>query len=164
MLAESWDVGGDYKQIKLNLRKGVQCHTGREFTSDDVKYNILRAQDPKVGAGQFANQARWFTGIETPDKYTAILNSEQPRPLVFDFFEYFNMVDKDTVEGPDAKTTTVGTGPFTFVEWVARRSPGVRQEQELLADWPAVLDGVRVAIMQGPAGRWSRSWKAARST
>jgi ABC-type transport system substrate-binding protein len=38
-LAESWDVGGDYKRIKLNLRKGVQFHTGREFTSDDVKYN-----------------------------------------------------------------------------------------------------------------------------
>ena len=43
MLAESWDVGTDYKQIKLNLRKGVQWHTGREFTSDDVKCNILRA-------------------------------------------------------------------------------------------------------------------------
>jgi ABC-type transport system substrate-binding protein len=83
-----------------------------------MKYNIVRAQDPKDGAGQFANQAKWFTSIDTTDKYTAILATDQPRPLVFDFFEYFNMVDRDTVEGPNAKTTTVGTGPFTFVEWV----------------------------------------------
>jgi peptide/nickel transport system substrate-binding protein len=61
MLAESWDIGKDYTQIKLNLRKGVQWHSGRDFTSDDVKYNITRAQDPKVGAGQFAKQARWLT-------------------------------------------------------------------------------------------------------
>src|SRR5262245_36182689 len=38
MLAESWDVSSDLKQLKLNLRKGVQFHTGREFTSDDVKW------------------------------------------------------------------------------------------------------------------------------
>src|SRR5579864_1411116 len=111
-LAESWDVGTDYKAIKLNLRKGVQWHSGRDFTSDDVKYNIMRAQDPKDGAGQFANQAKWFTSIDTPDKYTVILNSDRPRPLVFDFFEYFCMVDREAVEGPNAKTTTVGTGPL----------------------------------------------------
>ena len=29
------------------------------------------------------------------------------------------MVDKDTMEGPNAKTTVNGTGPFTFVEWVS---------------------------------------------
>ena len=49
MLAESWDVSSDCKQIKFNLRKGVQFHTGREFTSDDVKWNFSRVRDPKVG-------------------------------------------------------------------------------------------------------------------
>src|SRR6266508_1722171 len=28
MLAESWDISSDLKQIKLNLRKGVQFHSG----------------------------------------------------------------------------------------------------------------------------------------
>ena len=152
MLAESWDVGGDYRQIKLNLRKGVQWHTGRDFTSDDVKYNILRAQDPKVGAGQFANQARWFTSIDTPDKYTAILQSEQPRPLAFDFFEYFNMVDKETVEGPNSKTTTVGTGPFTFVEWVAGDHLSFVKNKNYWQSGRPYLDGVRVRIARDPQG------------
>src|SRR5205823_5541909 len=37
-LAESWEQSTDNTQIKLNLRKGVQFHTGRELTSDDVEY------------------------------------------------------------------------------------------------------------------------------
>ena len=156
MLAESWDVGKDYTQIKLNLRKGVQWHSGRDFTSDDVKYNITRAQDPKVGAGQFANQARWFTSIETPDKYTAILNSDQPRPLVFDFFEYFNMVDKDTVEGPNAKTTTVGTGPFSFVEWVPGDHLSFTRNKNYWQTGRPYVDGVRVAITKDPQGMVSQ--------
>src|SRR5581483_6174241 len=49
-LAESWDQSSDLKQIKLNLRKGVQFHDGRELTSDDVKYSMLRVRDPKVAA------------------------------------------------------------------------------------------------------------------
>jgi peptide/nickel transport system substrate-binding protein len=112
-LAESWDLASDWSQVKLNLRKGVQWHSGREFTSDDVKWNFQRALDPKLGVVQ----AAWFA-VETPDKYTAILKSDQPRPLMFDFFEYFNMVDQVSLEGPDAKTTAIGTGPFSFVEWV----------------------------------------------
>ncbi len=118
MLAESWETSSDLRQFKFNLRKGVQFHSGREFTSDDVKYNVIRAQDPKVGVGQLAKPAAWFTDVQTPDKYTVILASDTPRPLAFDFFEYFNIVDKEAMDSPDAKSRLVGTGPFTFVEWV----------------------------------------------
>ncbi len=156
MLAESWDIAKDYKQIKLNLRKGVQWHNGREFTSDDVKFNILRAQDPKTGAGQFANQARWFTSIDTPDKYTAILNSEQSRPLVFDFFEYFNMVDKETVEGPNAKTTTMGTGPFSFVEWIPGDHLSFVKNKSYWQTGKPYVDEVRVKITKDPQGMVSQ--------
>jgi peptide/nickel transport system substrate-binding protein len=37
---------------------------------------------------------------------------------MFDFFEFLNILDRVTMEGPDAKTKAVGTGPFSFVEWV----------------------------------------------
>jgi peptide/nickel transport system substrate-binding protein len=118
MLAESWDVSEDYKQVKLNLRKGVQWHTGRDFTSEDVKYNLQRGRDPKVGSGTYVNQAKWFDTFETPDKYTLVMHSDVSRPAMFDYFNALNMIDPVTAEGPNAKTQTVGTGPFTFVEWV----------------------------------------------
>src|SRR3982074_3764159 len=110
MLAESWEISSDPKRMKLSLRKGVTFHDGREFTSDDVKYNFLRVRDPKVGAGAFVNQSNWFSSFDTPDKNTIILNAEQPRPLVFDFFERLNMLDKNVMESPDAKTKANGTG------------------------------------------------------
>ena len=101
MLVESWEVSNNSQQIKLNLRKGVQFHSGREFTSDDVKYNLLRVRDPKVGVGVLADFSNGFASIDTPDKYTVLLQSSTPKPGVFDGFEVFNMVDRETMEGPD---------------------------------------------------------------
>jgi ABC-type transport system substrate-binding protein len=37
---------------------------------------------------------------------------------VFDFLSQFTIGDKDTLEGPDASTRAIGTGPFTLVEWI----------------------------------------------
>src|SRR5207248_1669476 len=111
-------VNTNFSQIKLNLRKGVQYHSGREFTSADVDYNLRRVQSGKSFNGQIEKQSKWWTTIETPDKYTIVLKSEQPRPALFDFFEYLNIQDKDILEGPDAKTKTIGTGPFVLSERV----------------------------------------------
>jgi peptide/nickel transport system substrate-binding protein len=114
MLAESWEFSSDFTQLKLSLRKGVHFHSGRELTSDDVKWNLMHVQDPKVAAGALILQSKWYTSVQTPDKYTVILGSEQPRPATFDFFEFFDIVDSETA---DAMQTLVGTGPFKFVEW-----------------------------------------------
>jgi peptide/nickel transport system substrate-binding protein len=120
MLAESWDFTPDFQQFKLNLRKGVQYHSGREMTSDDVKYSLLRPRDPSVGNGILTGISNWFTSIDTPDKYTVVIKTDVPRPGFFDGLEIFNICDKANVEGPDAKTTIVGTGPFMLAE----RAPG----------------------------------------
>jgi peptide/nickel transport system substrate-binding protein len=118
MLAESWDYSPDFKQFKLNIRKGVQYHNGRELTSEDVKYSLLRPRDSTVGNGILTGISNWFTSIETPDKYTVEIKTDTPRPGFFDGLEIFNICDKANVEGADAKTTIVGTGPFVLNERV----------------------------------------------
>jgi peptide/nickel transport system substrate-binding protein len=150
MLAESWELSSDATQLKLNLRKGVQFHTGREFTSDDVKFNVMWVRDPKVAAGALIQQSKWFSDVQTPDKYTAILVSEQPRPAVFDFFEFFDIVDSATVQGPDRDQKLVGTGPFIQTEWLQgdhlsfKRFPNYWQK-----DLP-YLEEIRVNIVKDP--------------
>jgi peptide/nickel transport system substrate-binding protein len=146
MLAESWDISPDYKQFKLNLRKGVQYHSGREFTSDDVKYTILRLRDPTVGSGILAGFSNWFSAIDTPDKYTVVLSSDAPRPTFFDAIELFNMVDKDNVEGPDAKSKIVGTGPYTFVEWQNGDHFTVAKNPNYWQSGSPYLDGIMTYI------------------
>jgi peptide/nickel transport system substrate-binding protein len=149
MLAESWDVSPDYKQVQLNLRKGVTWHTGREFTSDDVKWNFIRVQDPKAGYGDFAAQSAWFTTIDTPDKYTVVLKSEQSRPSMFDFFQQFNMGDREVLEGPDAKVKSSGTGPYTFVEWVQGDHIIIAKNKNYWNTGKPLLDSINVRIFAG---------------
>jgi MarR-like DNA-binding transcriptional regulator SgrR of sgrS sRNA len=59
----------------------------------------------------------WWTDIQTPDASTVTLVSDTPRPAAFEFLEYLNIIDPVTAQGPNAQTTLVGTGPFTFGEW-----------------------------------------------
>jgi peptide/nickel transport system substrate-binding protein len=116
MLAQSWEVTPDYKQVTFHLRKGVQFSSGRELTSNDVEYNFMRVRNPKVGGGGWVTFSNWWT-IDTPDKYTVVLRSDIPRPLVFDNLETFNIIDQVTAEGPNSSTQAVGTGPFILKEW-----------------------------------------------
>jgi peptide/nickel transport system substrate-binding protein len=148
MLAESWDLSNDLKQIKFNLRKGVQWHTGREFTSEDVKWNLLRVRDPKSPSVGFRNQSNWFTTIETPDKNSIVLKSDQPRPALFDLFEYLNIIDPVTMEGPDSKTKAVGTGPFMFTEWAQGDHILLSKNKNYWQSGRPYLDAVRVQIVK----------------
>jgi peptide/nickel transport system substrate-binding protein len=145
MLAESWEFSSDFKQLKLYLRKGVHFHSGREFTSDDVKWNLMHVQDPKVAAGALILQSKWFTSVETPDKYTAILGSEQPKPATFDFFEYFDIVDSETA---DAMQTLVGTGPFKFVEWAQGDHLLFTRNTDYWQPGLPYLDEVRIVVIK----------------
>lgn len=150
MLAESWELNATATQIKLNLRKGVQFHSGREFTSADVDYNIRRIQGGKSFNGQIEKQSKWWTGIETPDKNTIILKSEQPRPGLFDFFEYFNLQDKDVLEAPDAKSKAGGTGPFALAEWVQGDRIVFKKNANYWQSGKPYLDGMEVKILGDP--------------
>src|SRR5437899_1729395 len=148
-LAESWEQSSDNTSIKLNLRKGVQFHTGRDFTSDDVEYNILRARDPKNPfAAVVAVGSTWWASWEKPDKYTIILKSDKPRPGVFDFLQYLRILDKDTMDGPDATTKVVGTGAFKFVEWVPGDHFTLVKNPNYWESGHPYLDGVNVSIFR----------------
>jgi peptide/nickel transport system substrate-binding protein len=147
LLAESWDWSTDNTTLKLNLRKGVTFHSGREFTSDDVKYNMLRVREP--AHMQLGGMSSWYT-VETPDKSTIILTSDQPRPLAFDFLEYLNITDKDLAESADAKTTAGGTGPFKLVEWVSGDHVSFTRNSNYWQSGKPYLDEVNVAIVKDP--------------
>ena len=138
-LAESWDLSSDNKQIKFNLRQGVQYQNGREFTSDDVKYTLLKAQDPKtVNNATVGPGAKYWSGVETPDKYTVVLSSDVPRPGAFDSILYLRILDKETTEGPNAATTMNGDRTVQVVEWALRRPHHAGQERQLLGAGAAV--------------------------
>jgi peptide/nickel transport system substrate-binding protein len=150
-LAESWDLSKDSTQLKLNLRHGVTFHTGREFTSEDVKYNLLRVRDPKIGAAQLLAFSGWFSDIQTPDKYTVILKSEVPRVGMFDALEYLYIVDQPTVEGPDARSKVVGTGPFMWSEYQQGVSLRMNRNPNFWESGKPYLDALQFTTVPDPA-------------
>jgi peptide/nickel transport system substrate-binding protein len=115
MLAEHWEIADDYRQIKFNLRRGVQFHTGRELTAEDVKWSLERIQDPKIGS-TLTGRAAPMTGVETPDKYTVIVKASRPWVEAFDLLEQTNILDSVTFQSAGLSRPT-GTGPFVFAEF-----------------------------------------------
>ena len=114
-LATSWEMAPDFKQLKLNIRQGVKFHSGRELTSEDVKWNLDRTHDPKAGNGNLPPLFAFLKEIETPDRNTVVLNFDQAKPAAFDIINFVNMVDPQS----EPKERPVGTGPFTFGEWAS---------------------------------------------
>lgn len=150
MLAESWDISTDLKQVKLNLRKGVQFHSGRELTAGDINFTLNRIKDPKTGVGQFLAMSGWFSKVDTPDKYTVVLTSEQPRPDVFDLFEYLNIVDSQTVAGAAPPDKLIGTGPFAWSEYAQGDHITLTRNSNYWQSGKPYLEQIRVQMTGDP--------------
>ncbi len=148
MLAESWEQSNDARQLTLKLRKGVTFHNGRELTSDDVIYNFNRVTDVKITAGIITNFIPPETTWEAPDKYTVVVKSKNPWPAIYDWLEVVGILDKETTEGPDSKTKAVGTGPFTFIEWVQGSHVAYGKNPNYWQTGRPYLDGIRVSILR----------------
>jgi peptide/nickel transport system substrate-binding protein len=116
-LAERWEINTDFTQIKLSLRKGVQFHSGRELTSDDVVWNFNRVKDPSVGGGIFASYVAPLQSVENPDAATVVITAKQPYPYISHILQTMNILDPVTMQQPDGVNNPVGTGPFKFVEF-----------------------------------------------
>ncbi|MGH7321316.1 MAG: ABC transporter substrate-binding protein [Candidatus Rokuibacteriota bacterium] len=116
-LAESWEFGDGGRQLKLTLRKGVRFHSGREFTAEDVAFSVKHYQTAALAAN-IRPQALLIKGVKVDGPSTAILQFDNPNPVIFDTLDLLFIIDKDSYA--DIKRKGVGTGPFKFADW----SPG----------------------------------------
>jgi peptide/nickel transport system substrate-binding protein len=141
MLAESWDVAPDWTSIRFTLRKGVRFHNGVELDSAAVKFNSERARDlPNTQL----DEAKWWTSIETPDKYTVIFRSDRSRPLAFDYFEFLNIAEPTSVNDP---MKAIGTGPFKLVEWKPGESLTLTKNTSYWQSGRPYLDGIVMSVI-----------------
>jgi len=78
-LAESWENPTPTKYV-FHLRKGVKTNTGKEVTSEDVKWTLELLTEKSINTLK-----SWYGevdlkkgGLETPDPYTVIFNLPRP--------------------------------------------------------------------------------------
>nr|MDA8218210.1 ABC transporter substrate-binding protein [Dehalococcoidales bacterium] len=117
-LAEKWDFSADGKQVTFKLREGVKFHSGREFTSDDVKKTVEFAQQDTQAT--MRTLYKTIKKVDTPDKYTVGWGFDTANPGVFDILDTLYIIDYETIE--DRKNTAIGTGPFKLDKYVPNDS------------------------------------------
>jgi peptide/nickel transport system substrate-binding protein len=147
-LAENWEADPDLTQVTFHLRQGVTWHTGRRFGSEDVAWNYNRIKsDPKIDGGIKANFFSPLESVETPDAKTVVLHARQPWPALFNVLAWTNLIDPQT---PPEQNQPVGTGPFTFVEWVQGDHITLKKNSSYWQPGKPYLDGIRVRIFTDP--------------
>jgi peptide/nickel transport system substrate-binding protein len=125
-LLERWETKKNPMQIILHLRKGImwqekpEIMKAREFVADDVVYNITRLKNSKKA---FPGRLDFVGKMETPDKYTVIINmtkwcSEWPLYLGYGYYEGIQAPEQEKAPGGPGKwENACGTGPFMITEY-----------------------------------------------
>jgi peptide/nickel transport system substrate-binding protein len=106
--------------LEFALREDVNFHNGEPFTAESVKFSVERmlAEEEAPNQGKFTS----IDAVEVVDDYTVRFILNRPDGTLFDSLtsrlamlppQYFEEVG---AEGFAA--APVGTGPFSFVEWM----------------------------------------------
>ena len=156
-LAESWSASDDLKTWTFKIRKGIKWHNGREFTADDVIWNIKDCLNPETGSsviglmkGYMLNEVEkdgkkttelWdANAIERVDSHTFRLNAKQAQLAVPEHFFHYPFPMLDPEEGGVLKVGSNGTGPFDLVTLEVGKKAVLKARKSYWGAHPAYLD------------------------
>ena len=103
----------------IKLRKGVQFHNGKSFTSADVVYSLIRHKDPATGS-KMKPVVEQFADVKASGPHEVQLRLASPNadlPAILADSHFLIVQD-----GATDFRSAVGTGPFRLKEF----KPGVR--------------------------------------
>ena len=117
LLAESLTEAPDRLSWTLKLKEGITFHDGTPFDAEAVKFNLERQKaSPFNGAVLLP-----LVGIEVVDPLTLTLSLSEPWTALSAALSGIVGVMVSPTAAADAANFSrnpVGTGPFSFVEWV----------------------------------------------
>lgn len=126
-LAESWEQPSETEWV-IKIKEGVKFHDGSEMTAEDVKFSLERSQEmPKV-----QHVLSEVESVEVVDTYTVKITTK----VAFAPFLYTlvhagaSIVPMDYVESGDEFANPIGSGPYTFVEWVSGDKVSVKKNPD----------------------------------
>ena len=160
MLADAWEIEQGGARYVFHLKKGVKFHTGKEFDSDDVKWNWERIKDPVHMASARKSLGQYLNSIETPDRYTVVANLTQPYAgfLMANAWVNAPMLPKDCIpqgkifgQSADYKPDRAappGTGPFEMVEFQQNQKAVYKAFKDYRMPGLPYLDGVELLVIK----------------
>jgi peptide/nickel transport system substrate-binding protein len=139
-LVEKWEASPDLKTWTLKVRRTVKWHNGRQFTADDVVWNLKRVLDAKTGSSTVGAMKSFIleefeTGdkddkgnpkkstrlwdanaIQKVDTFTVKLNGKAANLAIPELLFHYPLLILDPAENGEFKVGSNGTGAFTLVE------------------------------------------------
>jgi peptide/nickel transport system substrate-binding protein len=149
-LATEWSSSKDLRTWTFQLRRGVEFHDGRPFTSADAVFSIRRLLNPALGSPATSELAPFLSpaSVQPRGPYAIEFSLMQPSAFMPNLLATFypRMVPDGTTPA-EADAKAIGTGPFRLQSF----QPGV----ELTVDrnpyyWQPgrpYLDGIRVSVI-----------------
>lgn len=122
-LASSWVMSEDGLSYTFSLRQGVKFHDGTDFNAGAVAANLDRITNPENASQKAVFLLGSYRGYEIIDDYTIRLNLSEPySPLLDSLSQVYLGIASPAALNEYSLTRyqfhQVGTGPFTFVEYV----------------------------------------------
>lgn len=155
LLATEWEVAEDGLRYAFKLREGVKWHDGTDFTAEDVAFSIasLKEHHPR-GRATFASVDQ----INVLGTHEVELILSKPAPFLLTAFASFEapIVPKHLYEGTNIPENEhnyapVGTGPFTFVEWVRGSHVILKRNENYWGEGKPYLDQLIIRFITDPA-------------
>jgi len=173
-VAESIEIVSPNKLI-IHIRKGIYWHNkppvnGRELVAEDVAFSFMRTWEIE-GSYVGSSNPGWFVSVETPDKYTVVINCDDSvvptTSVIATVSSYLRIFPKVTTEQApwgdfrDWKDS-IGTGPYMLVDYVDGSSATFARNPNFWLNDPLhpenqlpYLDGIRDLVIIDESTRYA---------
>ena len=157
-VAESWQVSKDRLTYTFKIHKGIQFHDGGVLTAKDVKATYDKIIFPPEGVVS-ARQATYAVvdKVESPDGQTAVFRLKHPSAsFLANLASPWNFIYKADILAKDPRwyeKNIMGTGPFTYVEYVAGSHWIGKKNPNYFIKGRPYLDGYKAIIIRDTAPR-----------
>lgn len=162
-LAESIDISEDGLTYTFKLHSGVTFHNGRALVASDVVYSFQRlagvlpdvAPDAQV-ASPSADDLASMASIEATDDSTVVITLKAADASFLSTIANQSciIVPKEVVdENKDLSQVAVGTGPFTFKEYIPNTSITLEKNASYWETGLPYVDGLELLIASDDTAR-----------
>lgn len=138
-LATEWEQVDDLTW-RFQLREDVTFHNGEAFDAEDVKFSIERILDPEQASPR-ASMLEVIESVEVEDEHTVLITTANPAPTLLSGLAVNEIVPSEYVEevgDEEFAASPVGTGPFTFGDWVPNESVTLEANEDYWDGAPSV--------------------------
>ncbi len=122
LLAESWLVSDDGREVTFRLRRDVTWHDGEPFTARDVAFTVAAGRDPR-SATPLRAQFAVFAAVDVLGDHAVRFRfvRKPVNPLLYFDFKILpaHVFPEGFVPADAGSRRVVGTGPFAFEAWTA---------------------------------------------